>query len=38
MDNRLTIHVFELAEGNVARVVNGDEVGTIIATDEKKEG
>jgi aspartokinase len=32
MDNRLTIHVFELAEGNVARVVNGEEVGTIIAT------
>jgi uridylate kinase len=37
MDNRLTIHVFELAEGNVARVVNGEEVGTIIAT-ENKEG
>jgi len=36
MDNRLTIHVFELAEGNVARVVNGDEVGTIIATDTKE--
>jgi uridylate kinase len=34
MDNRLTIHVFELAEGNVARVVNGEEVGTIIATKE----
>ena len=32
MDNRLTIHVFELVEGNVARVVNGEEVGTIIAT------
>ncbi len=32
MDNRLTIHVFELAEGNVARVVAGEEVGTIIAT------
>ena len=36
MDNRLTIHVFELAEGNVARVVNGEEVGTIIATDTKE--
>jgi uridylate kinase len=36
MDNRLAIHVFELAEGNVARVVNGDEVGTIIATDTKE--
>jgi uridylate kinase len=32
MDNRLTIHVFELADGNIARVVAGDEVGTIIAT------
>jgi uridylate kinase len=36
MDNRLTIHVFELAEGNVARVVNGEEVGTIIATPEQE--
>lgn len=32
MDNRLSIHVFELAEGNLARVVAGEEVGTIIAT------
>src|SRR4051812_11822095 len=38
MDNRLTIHVFELAEGNVARVVNGEEVGTIIATDAGSDG
>src|SRR6478752_7759404 len=39
MDNRLSIHVFELAEGNVARVVAGEEVGTIIATpDPDKEG
>jgi hypothetical protein len=38
MDNRLTIHVFELAEGNVARVVNGEEVGTIIATDAGSAG
>jgi uridylate kinase len=37
MDNRLTIHVFELAEGNVARVVAGEEVGTIIST-PKEEG
>jgi uridylate kinase len=36
MDNRLTIHVFELAEGNVARVVAGEEVGTIIATPQKE--
>ncbi len=34
MDNRLSIHVFELAEGNVSRVVAGEDVGTIIATEE----
>jgi len=32
MDNKLTIHVFELAHGNIARVVAGEEVGTIIET------
>jgi len=32
MDNKLTIHVFELADGNIARVVAGDEVGTVIET------
>jgi uridylate kinase len=32
MDNRLEIHVFELADGNIARVVAGEDVGTIIAT------
>ncbi len=32
MDNRLTIHVFELADGNIARVLAGDDIGTIIAT------
>ena len=32
MDNRLTIHVFELAEGNIARVVAGEQVGTVIET------
>jgi uridylate kinase len=32
MDNRLTIHVFELAEGNIARVVSGEQVGTVIET------
>jgi uridylate kinase len=37
MDNRLSIHVFELADGNVARVVAGEEVGTIIATDERED-
>jgi len=32
MDNKLTIHVFELAEGNIARVVSGENVGTVIET------
>ncbi|HEV7132456.1 MAG TPA: UMP kinase [Gaiellaceae bacterium] len=32
MDNKLTIHVFELADGNIGRVVAGDEVGTVIET------
>ena len=32
MDNKLTIHVFELAPGNVARVVAGESVGTIISS------
>ncbi|HEY2073736.1 MAG TPA: UMP kinase [Gaiellaceae bacterium] len=32
MDNKLTIHVFELAEGNIARVVAGERVGTVIET------
>ena len=32
MDNKLPIHVFELAEGNVRRVVEGERVGTIIST------
>ena len=32
MDNKLTIHVFELAEGNIAEVVAGGEVGTVIET------
>jgi len=36
MDNRLSIHVFELAEGNLARVVAGEEVGTIIETGDKE--
>jgi uridylate kinase len=30
MDNKLTIHVFELADGNIGRVVAGEDVGTII--------
>ena len=32
MDNKLTIHVFELADGNIGRVVAGDEIGTVIET------
>jgi len=35
MDNKLPIHVFELAEGNIRRVVEGERVGTIIATGGK---
>ena len=32
MDNSLPIHVFELADGNIRRVVSGERVGTIIRT------
>jgi uridylate kinase len=32
MDNRLPIHVFGLENGNIARVVAGEHVGTIIST------
>ena len=32
MDNNLPIHVFELAPGNIGRVVAGESVGTIIST------
>ena len=32
MDNRLPIHVFELAPGNVARVAAGERVGTVISS------
>jgi uridylate kinase len=32
MDNGLPIHVFELAEGNIKRIVAGERVGTIIST------
>jgi uridylate kinase len=32
MDNALPIHVFELAPGNVQRIVAGERVGTIIRT------
>jgi uridylate kinase len=36
MDNRLEIHVFELLDGNIARVVAGEHVGTIIATEQEE--
>jgi uridylate kinase len=32
MDNRLPIHVFELAKGNIRRAAAGERVGTIIST------
>jgi uridylate kinase len=32
MDNKLSIHVFELADGNIGRVVSGENVGTVIDT------
>jgi uridylate kinase len=31
MDNDLPIYVFELADGNIQRVVSGERVGTIIS-------
>ena len=34
MDNRLPIHVFELAPGTIGRVAEGERVGTIISTPE----
>jgi uridylate kinase len=32
MDNRLPIHVFELAPGNIGRVARGERIGTIVTT------
>ena len=32
MDNRLNIHVFALVDGNIGRVVAGEDVGTVIET------
>jgi uridylate kinase len=34
MDNRLPIHVFELAPGTIGRVLAGEKVGTVISTPE----
>jgi uridylate kinase len=38
MDNDLPIHVFELAPGNIGRVLAGERVGTIISTPSTAEG
>ena len=35
MDNSLPIHVFELEDGNIGRVVAGEDVGTIITTPDR---
>ena len=32
MDNGLPIHVFELAKGNIKRIIAGEKVGTLIST------
>ncbi|MFL6038679.1 MAG: UMP kinase [Gaiellaceae bacterium] len=37
MDNKVPIHVFALANGNIRRVVAGERVGTIISTPAKEE-
>jgi uridylate kinase len=37
MENALPIHVFELAEGNIRRVAQGEDVGTIISTPPREE-
>jgi uridylate kinase len=36
MDNNLPIYVFELADGNIGRVVGGERVGTLISTPEPR--
>ena len=36
MDNRLPIHVFNLAdEGNIARIIDGERVGTIVSSESQ---
>jgi uridylate kinase len=32
MDNRVPIHVFELADGNIVRAAAGERIGTIVST------
>jgi len=38
MDNHLPIHVFELRNGNIGRVISGERVGTIISTPSDEGG
>jgi len=38
MDNHLPIHVFELAPGNLGRVLDGEQIGTIISSTGEGEG
>jgi uridylate kinase len=38
MDNHLPIHVFELAPGNIDRVVRGEHLGTVVSTPIPVEG
>ncbi len=37
MDNHLPIHVFELAPGNIGRVIRGESIGTVVATPSEGE-
>ena len=37
MDNHLPIHVFELSPGNIARVLAGEQIGTIVSTSREGE-
>jgi uridylate kinase len=37
MDNNLPIYVFQLAQGNIRRVLDGERIGTIISTPAKEE-
>jgi uridylate kinase len=38
MDNNVPIHVFELAPGNIQRVLAGEKIGTVISTREEGGG
>jgi uridylate kinase len=37
MDNHLPIHVFELAPGNIGRIIRGEPIGTVVATPSEGE-